>query len=163
VNIGRSGYRLVDRLCSPGVRSFSSLSPRECQDSTLYNITPSLNNTNKSFRLLGNTSVCFFTYRMLHLKRNLNYYTWTPWRTKWRNKRQYIEFLQAYPIVAADALFEIGMAVIAAVLSLDEHLSLTNTSVSWNFVTSRCFSLVSTPRSGYALLLQEKSRLFRCE
>jgi hypothetical protein len=39
-----------------------------------------------------------------------------------------IEFLQPYPVVAADALFEIGTAVISAVLSLDKHLSQTNTS-----------------------------------
>jgi hypothetical protein len=36
------------------------------------------------------------------------------------------EFLQPYP-VAADALLEIGTAVILAVLSLDEHLSQANT------------------------------------
>jgi hypothetical protein len=34
--------------------------------------------------------------------------------------------LQPYPVVAADALLEIGTAVIPAVLSLDEHLSHTN-------------------------------------
>jgi hypothetical protein len=39
-----------------------------------------------------------------------------------------IEFLQPYPVVVADALREIGTAVISAVLSLDEHLSQTNTS-----------------------------------
>jgi hypothetical protein len=40
-----------------------------------------------------------------------------------------IEFSQPYPVVAAaDALLEIGTAVISAVLSLDEHLSQTNTS-----------------------------------
>jgi hypothetical protein len=38
------------------------------------------------------------------------------------------KFLQLYPIVAADALLEIGTAVISAVLSLDDHLSQTNTS-----------------------------------
>jgi hypothetical protein len=38
-----------------------------------------------------------------------------------------IEFLQPYPVVAAEALLEIGTAVISAVLSLDEHLSQTNT------------------------------------
>jgi hypothetical protein len=39
-----------------------------------------------------------------------------------------IESLQAYHVVAADALLEIGTAVISAFLSLDEHLSQTNTS-----------------------------------
>jgi hypothetical protein len=39
-----------------------------------------------------------------------------------------IEFLQPFPVVASDALIEIGTAVISAVLSLDEHLSQTNTS-----------------------------------
>jgi hypothetical protein len=34
-----------------------------------------------------------------------------------------IEFLQPYPVVAADALLEIGTATISAVLSLDERLS----------------------------------------
>jgi hypothetical protein len=34
-----------------------------------------------------------------------------------------IEFLQPYPVVAADALLEIGTTVISAVLSLDKHLS----------------------------------------
>jgi hypothetical protein len=39
-----------------------------------------------------------------------------------------IKFLKPYPVVAADALLEIDTAVISAVLSLDEHLSQTNTS-----------------------------------
>jgi hypothetical protein len=39
-----------------------------------------------------------------------------------------IEFLQPYPVVAADALVEIGTAVISAVLSLDERLLETNSS-----------------------------------
>jgi hypothetical protein len=39
-----------------------------------------------------------------------------------------IGFLQPYSVVAADALSEIGTAVISAVLSLDEHLSQTHTS-----------------------------------
>jgi hypothetical protein len=33
-----------------------------------------------------------------------------------------IEFLRPYPVVEADALPEIGTAVILAVLSLDKHL-----------------------------------------
>jgi hypothetical protein len=39
-----------------------------------------------------------------------------------------IEFLQPYSVFAVDALLEIGTALISAVLSLDEHLSQTNTS-----------------------------------
>jgi hypothetical protein len=39
-----------------------------------------------------------------------------------------IEFLQPYPVVAADALLEIGTTVISAVLSLDVHLSPINIS-----------------------------------
>jgi hypothetical protein len=38
------------------------------------------------------------------------------------------EFLQPYPGVAADALLEIGTAVISVVLLLDDYLSQTNTS-----------------------------------
>jgi hypothetical protein len=49
-----------------------------------------------------------------------------------------IEFLQPYPAVAADALLEVGAAVISAVLSLDEHLSQTNTS----FVPKFCYQPV---------------------
>jgi hypothetical protein len=40
----------------------------------------------------------------------------------------YIDLLQLYPVVAADALLEIGTAVISAIFSLDEHLLQTNTS-----------------------------------
>jgi hypothetical protein len=61
--------------------------------------------------------------------------------------------LQPYPVVAADALLEIGTDVISAVLSLDEHLSQINTSVSRNIVTSWCIVvLLGTSLSGYALL-----------
>jgi hypothetical protein len=60
--------------------------------------------------------------------------------------------LQPYPVVAADALLEIGTAVISAVFSLDEHLSQTNNSCVPIF-TSRCITvLFGTPFSGYALL-----------
>jgi hypothetical protein len=37
-----------------------------------------------------------------------------------------IEILQAYPVVTADTLVEIGTAVISSVLLLDEHLTKTN-------------------------------------
>jgi hypothetical protein len=38
----------------------------------------------------------------------------------------WIEFLQPYPVVVADTLLEIGMAVISVFLSLDQHLSQTD-------------------------------------
>jgi hypothetical protein len=56
--------------------------------------------------------------------------------------------LQPYPIVVADALLEIGTAVISAVLSLDEHLSQTNTS----WVTKFCYQLVNCRLIQYFLL-----------
>jgi hypothetical protein len=64
---------------------------------------------------------------MCHLKRNPDYYTLTPSRTKRRTNGN-TEFLQPYSVVAADALLEIGTAVISAVLSADEHLSQTDFS-----------------------------------
>jgi hypothetical protein len=39
-----------------------------------------------------------------------------------------IEFFHPYAVVAADALFEIGMAIISALLSFIEHLLQINTS-----------------------------------
>jgi hypothetical protein len=64
-----------------------------------------------------------------------------------------IEFEQPYPVVAADALLQIGTAVISAVLSLNDHLSQTTFPVSRNFVTSQyIFVLFGTSLSGYALL-----------
>jgi hypothetical protein len=59
---------------------------------------------------------------VFHVKRNPDYYTWTPWGKNDETNGN-IEFLQPYPVVAADALLEIGTAVISAVLSLDEYLS----------------------------------------
>jgi hypothetical protein len=38
------------------------------------------------------------------------------------------EFLQPYPVVANDAMLEIGTAAISNVLSLDKHLSQTSPS-----------------------------------
>jgi hypothetical protein len=62
-----------------------------------------------------------------YLKRNPNYYTWTLHAQNDETNHN-IEFLQPCPGVAADALLEIGSAVISAVVSLDEHLSQTDTS-----------------------------------
>jgi hypothetical protein len=59
--------------------------------------------------------------------------------------------LQPYPVVAADALLEIGTAIISGVLLLDKHLSKT-LPVSRNFVTSQCIVLFGTSLSKYALL-----------
>jgi hypothetical protein len=60
-----------------------------------------------------------------------------------------IEFLQPYPVVAAAALLEIGTAVISDVLSLDEHMSQSNTSCACKF----CYqSVFGTSLSGYAKL-----------
>jgi hypothetical protein len=69
---------------------------------------------------------------MFHLKQNHNYCTWIPSCTKLWNQ------LQPYPIVAADAVFEIGTATISSVMSLSEHLSQTNTFC----VQKCCYHLV---------------------
>jgi hypothetical protein len=71
-------------------------------------------------------------YRVFHLKHNPNKYTWTPSHTK-RCINGNIEFLQPYPVVASDALLEICTAVIWDILSLDEHLSQTNTFCASKF------------------------------
>jgi hypothetical protein len=39
-----------------------------------------------------------------------------------------IEFLQLYPVVATDAVFETGLTIVSAVLSLNWKLSQTNIS-----------------------------------
>jgi hypothetical protein len=57
-----------------------------------------------------------------------------------------------YSVAAADALLEIGMAVISADLSLDEHLSRTNSSTYQNFVTSQSVVLFGTFLPGYTML-----------
>jgi hypothetical protein len=66
-------------------------------------------------------------YRVFYLKRNLNYFT-EPLHARNDETNGNIEFLQPYPVVAADALLEISTAVISSGLSLDEHLSKKNTS-----------------------------------
>jgi hypothetical protein len=47
-----------------------------------------------------------------------------------------IELFQSYSVVAADALFEIGMAVIYTRLSLDGDLSQTNKQTNKHFLCS---------------------------
>jgi hypothetical protein len=59
--------------------------------------------------------------------------------------------LQPYPIAAADALLEIGMARTSAILLLNEHSSQT-LPVSQNVLTSLCIVLFGTSLSGYAML-----------
>jgi hypothetical protein len=64
-----------------------------------------------------------------------------------QNDKTYVnvELLLLYPAVAADALLVIGTAIISAALSLEEHLSQTNTSVSRNVVNSRCTVIFGIP------------------
>jgi hypothetical protein len=60
--------------------------------------------------------------------------------------------LQPYCVVAADALLLIGATIISAGLSLDGHLSHTNTSVSRKFDTSLYIVvLFGTSLPGYTL------------
>jgi hypothetical protein len=70
-----------------------------------------------------------------------------------------IEFLQPYPLVATDALFEIGTAVISDVLSLDEHLSQTNTSCVPKFCLIRYFLV----RISFAKYFTNSNKRFRYE
>jgi hypothetical protein len=64
-------------------------------------------------------------YRVFHLKRKPA--THEPHHAQNDETFDNIEFLQPYPVVAADTLPEISTAVISAVSSLDEHLSQTGT------------------------------------
>jgi hypothetical protein len=63
-------------------------------------------------------------YRLFHLK--FNPITYKPLHAQNDETNGSIEFLQPYPVVAAETMLEIGTAVISAVLSLDEQLSQTN-------------------------------------
>jgi hypothetical protein len=67
-----------------------------------------------------------------------------------------IKFLQTYPVIAADALLEITTAVISAVLSLDEHLSRTNTSC----VPKLCYQPVYCCLIRYFLVKIDIPKLF---
>jgi hypothetical protein len=58
---------------------------------------------------------------MFHLKRNYNYHT-QALQAQNDETNGNTELSQSCPVVAADALLEIGTAVISAGLSLDEHL-----------------------------------------
>jgi hypothetical protein len=79
-------------------------------------------------------------------------YTWTSSRIKDETNSN-IEFLQPHSVVAADALIEIGTAVIPAVFSLDEHLSQAKLLLSRNSVTFKCIAvLCGTSMSEYKLL-----------
>jgi hypothetical protein len=72
-----------------------------------------------------------------------------------------IAFLQAYPIVAVDALLEIGTDVILVALSLDDHLLQTNTP-SRHFVYC-CLTRNFLVRTHIAKCFTNSSRRFRCE
>jgi hypothetical protein len=77
-----------------------------------------------------------------------------------------IALLQPYPVVTADALLEIGTAVISAVLSLDEHLSQTNTSCVPKFCYQSvycCFIRHFLVRIRIAKCFTNSSKRFRCE
>jgi hypothetical protein len=65
-----------------------------------------------------------------------------PLQTQYDETNGNTEFLKPYPVVTADASFEISTAVISAVLSLDGQL-LQTLPVSRN-VTSRCTVLFGT-------------------
>jgi hypothetical protein len=71
-------------------------------------------------------------YRIFQLKHNPNHYTWTPSCTKWWNQWQYW-IPAAVSLVTADSLLEISMAIISAVLSLNEHFSQIITSCVLKF------------------------------
>jgi hypothetical protein len=60
---------------------------------------------------------------VFHLKFNPNYAAHEPLYAQNYDTNGSIEFLQPYPVVAADAVLEIGTTVVSAVLLLDEYLS----------------------------------------
>jgi hypothetical protein len=69
------------------------------------------------------------------------------------------------PVVAADALLEIGTAVISAVLPLDEHLSETNTSCAPKFRYQSVYFLIGyfLVRIRAAKRFTNSRNRFRCE
>jgi hypothetical protein len=77
-----------------------------------------LKSSMKYFRVLSN-----YTARILG--------TWAS-NAKTPKPETNIEFLQPCPFVAADALLEVGAVVTSAVVSLDEDLPQTDTSVSFS-------------------------------
>jgi hypothetical protein len=90
---------------------------------------------------------------MFHLKRKPLVTTHEHLHAQNNKTNSSIEFLQSYPVVEADALLEIGTAVISAVLSLDEHLSQTNTSCVPKFCYQSVYVVFfGTSVPGYALL-----------
>jgi hypothetical protein len=80
----------------------------------------------------GNKDKC----RTFHLKSNPNYYTQILSRKKKPNPMEISDSL--YPVVADDALPEVGAVVIPFVLSLDQHLSQQTLPVLRGFVASWC-------------------------
>jgi hypothetical protein len=89
---------------------------------------------------------------MFHLK-HIQTTSHEPLDTQNDESNDSIGFLQPYPVVAADALLEISTSVISAVLSLDEHLSQTNTYCAPKFCFQSVYCcLIRYSLSGYALL-----------
>jgi hypothetical protein len=76
-----------------------------------------------------------------------------------------IEFLHPYPVIVADALLEIGTAVVSAVSSLDEHLSETNISCVPKFWNQSVYCLIRyfLVRIRIAKCFTNRSKRFRCE
>jgi hypothetical protein len=100
---------------------------------------------------------------MFHLKRNLTT-THEPLHAQ-NETNGNTEFLQPYSVVAADALFEIGTAVISAVLSLNEILSQTNTFRVPTFCYQSVYCIVRCFLVGIriATCFTNSSKRFRCE
>jgi hypothetical protein len=66
-----------------------------------------------------------------------------PIRSQTAEANDNAEYLQPYPVAVGDAVLEIGPAIISVVLSLDKHLSETNTScVQKFFLQSVCCCLM---------------------
>jgi hypothetical protein len=70
----------------------------------------------------------------INVKRNPSYNpTLGPIHPQTEDTNYSIEFKQPCPVVATDALLDIGMVVISAVLSLDDNLLQTNISCALKF------------------------------
>jgi hypothetical protein len=110
-------------------------------------------------------SRCFDTgdwvslYSVFYLKRNSNYYTWTPSRTKRRSQWQY------WILVAVSRCCSWCTAVISAVLSLEKHLSQTNTSCVPKFCHQSMYCLIRyfLVRICIAKCFTNNSKQFWCE
>jgi hypothetical protein len=102
---------------------------------------------------------------VFHLKRKPNYFTWTPSRTKRRNQRQYW-ILAAVSRCCSWCTAWNRHGRNLSCLSLDEHLSQTNTSC----VPKCCYKLLFCcliwyflVRTRIAKCFTNSSKRFRCE